>query len=105
MDLLITWLHYAATFFLSLGIVLFVRFIFSFSRFSPDQRETRVYLPAFGFFFLATSAESVFCYFSGREDDFQTMAALAAIPFVLFVCYSAKSIRRKLAKREGDGTT
>lgn len=103
MDTLITWMHYASTFLLSLGIIVFVRYIFSSARPTLTQRETKVYIPAFGLFCLAALAEAVSCYFTGREDDFHTTAALAVVPFVLFACLCVKSIRRKLVKREGDG--
>lgn len=103
MDILITWLHYAATFFLSLGIILFVRFLFSFFHLTSAYCKTKVCFPTFGFFFLASISEAVSCYFAAREDDLQTTAALAVISLVLFVCFSVKSIRRKLAKREGAG--
>lgn len=104
MDLLITWTHYASTFFLSLGIILFARYLFSSVYLTPSHRETKVYLPAFGFLCLASAFEAVSCYFSGRVDDFQTTATLTIVPFVLFVCLFVKSIRRKLVKREEDNT-
>lgn len=104
MDLLITWTHYASTFFLSLGIILFARYLFSSVRLTPAQRETKVCIPAFGFFCLASAFEAVSCYFSGRVGDFQTTATLTIVPFVLFVCLFVKNIRRKPVKREEDNT-
>lgn len=104
MDILITWTHYASTFFLSLGIILFVRYLFSSASLTQAQRETKVYLPVFGVFCLASVSESLSCYFADRVEDFHTTAALAVIPFVLFVCLLVKSIRRKITKREGDGS-
>lgn len=103
MDALITWMHYVSTFFLSLGIILFARYLFSSVSLTQPQRETKVYLPAFGVFCLASVSESLSCYFADRVEDFHTTAALAVIPFALFVCLSVKSIRRKRIKREGDG--
>ena len=103
MDTLIIWMHYASTFFLALGIILFARYLFSSVRLTPAQREAKVYMPAFGVFCLASATEAVSCYFADRVDDFHTTAALAVIPFVLFGYLCVKGIRRKLARREDDG--
>lgn len=103
MGSLVTCVHYISTFFLFIGIIVFVRFLFLPVRLTPVQRETKVYIPAYGFFFVSALSEAVSCYFSDRVDDFHTTVALAVVPFVLFACLCIKNVRRKLAKREEDG--
>lgn len=100
MDTLITWMHYASTFFLSLGIILFVRYIFSSVRLTLIQRETKVYIPAFGFFCLASVSEAVSCYLADRADDFHTTAALAMSfkPLVDIAAIYARCERHKETK-------
>lgn len=100
METLITWMHYASTYFLSLGLLLFFRSLSSPVCLSRSQREARVYIPVYSSLCFAALFEAVSCYFAGREDDFRTAITIAVVPFMSVICLFVKNI---FIKREGDG--